>query len=514
MQLKKCLKKRYILSLFVFLLLFFSNIFTAGSFLIDEKQSNKLNKNSNNFLDQNGKNNEWYDGNFIGSWGKNKNYSDGNIFGQINQGRNSKTGSFMGEWNSLNDNSSGTFTGFFRNHLLIGKIQNNNDEKPACFIGIINLYENDFKAVILGLKIGIVYVSGEHKTSFLPPLTGPYGVGVKSIHLIDESRLEEFTPDNPNDFREVMVQLWYPIDKEILEPRADYMDAPTFAWLKNKSPIPLFTIPNNAYLFVRPHGKIQVPISTNEDMYPVIIFSPGYDGVYQIYTSLIEDIVSNGFIIASINHPYVSGITVFPDGRKIYISPDPPGNYSLRSIVEDAKFILDKITEMNNSDPDFQGKFDLSKVGMYGHSYGGASTSICCYEDERFLCGLTLDGVFYFDYLQEGINKPFLMLIAENRFNDDSVKKMWNKLNNDAYKVQINGSTHFAFTDVGVLLKHLVPLIPAKLLGFGTIEPKHHVNITRIFELMFFEVYLKDRSAEDIIKLGTIFNDVQIEYKN
>ena len=27
---------------------------------------------------------------------------------------------------------------------------------------------------------------------------------------------------------------------------------------------------------------------------------------------------------------------------------------------------------------------NLSSVGMYGHSYGGASTSICLYEDERF----------------------------------------------------------------------------------------------------------------------------------
>jgi hypothetical protein len=151
---------------------------------------------------------------------------------------------------------------------------------------------------------------------------------------------------------------------------------------------------------------------------------------------------------------------------------------------------------------------------MYGHSYGGASTSICCYEDERFLCGLTLDGVFYIDYLNEGINKPFLMLIAENRFNDDNVQGMWDKLDNDAYKVEIKGSTHYAFTDVGILLRHLTPLIPARILGFGTIDPKRHVNITRIFELMFFEVYLKDRPAEDIINLGLIFDDVTIEHKN
>jgi hypothetical protein len=333
------------------------------------------------------------------------------------------------------------------------------------------------------------------------------------MHLIDESRLEEFTPEDPDDFREMMVRLWYPIDKDIQGSSVDYMDCPTFAWLKGRSPIPLITIPNNAYLFVRPHGKNESPISQDEKMYPVIIFSPGYDGVYQIYTSLIEDIVSHGFFVASINHPYVSGITVFPDGRKIYVAPGLPGDLGIRSVIEDAKFVLDTITEMNSSDPDFQGRFDLSKVGMYGHSFGGASTSICCYEDERFLCGLTLDGVFYIDYIPEGIYQPFLLMIAENRFNDENVKDMWEKLHGDAYKVQINGSTHNGFTDVGVLLSHLVPLIPPRILGFGSIEPKRHVNITRIFELAFFEVYLKGRPVEDILNLVSIFEDVQLEIK-
>jgi hypothetical protein len=56
-------------------------------------------------------------------------------------------------------------------------------------------------------------------------------------------------------------------------------------------------------------------------------------------------------------------------------------------------------------------------------------------------------------------------------------------------------------------------LIPPKILGFGTIEPKRMVNITRIFELMFFEVYLKGRPVEDLINLGSEFEDVSFEYK-
>jgi hypothetical protein len=483
---------KYILTIILVISLGFSNI--ANSINTSKNTFEVIPKNFNSSLNQNS---EWSDGNFQGLWGEDKKCSSGTILGKLNLGRTSSKGNFYGNWNNYNDNSSGTIKGIFRNRLLLGLLKNNGG-LPSPFIGTINVNETDFSATILNLRHSIIYIRGKYNASFLPSLTGSYSIGVKSMHLIDKNRYEEFTPDDPDDFREMMIQLWYPIDKKNLGLRVNYMDTPTFAWLKERSPIPLFTIPDNAYQFVRPHGKKNVSIY-DEEIYPVIIYSPGYDGVYQIYTSLIEDIVSHGFIVVSINHPYVSGITVFPDGR--------------RSVVEEAKVVLDKITEMNNSDPDFIGRFDLSKVGMYGHSYGGASTSICCYEDERFHCGLTLDGVFYTDFIPDGLEQPFLLMIAENRFNDDNVQSMWNKLKGNAFKVQINGSTHYGFTDVGVLLNHLIPLIPPKLLGFGKIEPKRHVNITRTIELMFFEVFLKNRPIEDLTNLLSTYEDVQFEFK-
>lgn len=503
MGLKKYNKKIWVIS-----------ILLAFSLLINIFASATVTKNvgvSSNFIKDT---DEWFDGAFRGKWGKNKDCSDGNITGNINLGRRSSVGYFLGKWNSYDNDSIGTLKGRFRNHLIIGNTKTNGDEKSTSFIGFLDFDDTNFKALIFGLKIKILYINGEFEASFLPKLSGKYGVGVKDIHLIDESRLENFTEEDPDDFREMMVRLWYPIDKEIKEPRVEYMDDPTFAWLKGRSPIPIITIPKNAYLFVRPHGRLETPISNKEDMYPVIVFSPGYDGVYQIYTSLIEDIVSNGFIVASINHPYVSGITVFPDGREVYVAPGfPGGNLSIRSVIEDAKFVLDEITEMNSSDPDFKGRFNLSKVGMYGHSFGGASTSICCYEDERFLCGITLDGVFYIDYIPEGLDKPFMLMIAEESYDLFNVEEIYGKLNGDAYKVTINGSAHYSFTDVGILLKHFVPLVPIRPLGFGSIEPKRHVNITKAFELVFFEVYLKGRPVEDLIKLGSEFEDVEFEYQ-
>jgi len=298
------------------------------------------------------------------------------------------------------------------------------------------------------------------------------------------------------------------------------MDYSTFQWLKNRSPIPLITIPNNAYLFVRPHGRNDVTIAAG--MFPIVVFSPGYDGVYQIYTSFIEDLVSHGFVVASINHPYVSGITVFPDGRTIGLAEVPTDpvvqsaffNMSLRTIVGDAKFVLNTITEMNETDPIFWGHFDLSRVGMYGHSFGGANTAVCCFEDARFRAGLTLDGVFYQQFIPGNIIVPFLFMYAQERLaNDSTIMYLWNHTTNDTFKMNILGSTHYAFTDVGVLLSHLLPLIPPKLLSFGSIAPKRMVNITRTYITVFFEMSLKGEPIETLLNLSSQFDEVQFEYK-
>jgi hypothetical protein len=463
---------------------------------------------------------DWNDGQFQGTWKERDGNNSGSLHGSLNHGRRATYGSFLGEWGMPYGTESGQIKGYFRGRLLLGQYSSAITKQTIHFIGILQVNDTNFYALILCRQYGIIDIAGTHEASFLPQPTGSYGMGAKKIHLIDTDRPENFTTNDTTDVREVMIQVWYPIDVNSTEPRTDYMDAPTFQWLKGRSPIPLVTIPNDAYLFVRPHAKNQTAISPGA--FPVVVFSPGYDGVYQIYTSFIEDLVSHGLVVVSINHPYVSGITVFPDGRTVGLAEVPTDpvaraafyNMSLRTIVEDAKFVLNTVTALNEIDPVFSGHFDLSKVGMYGHSFGGANTAVCCLEDHRFRAGLTLDGVFYQQFIPGDITVPFLMMFAEKRLADDeTIAYMWNHTTNDTLKMSIKGSTHYAFTDVGVLLSHLVPLVPPRLLGFGSIPPKRMVNITKTYVTMFFEVYLKGEPFQNLLNLTSYFPEVQLEYK-
>jgi dienelactone hydrolase len=462
---------------------------------------------------------DWPDGTFHGMWTKQQGNTSGLFSGTLNQGRRSTRGTFTGEWNTSEGTQTGRFTGIFSGIFCFGQWNVTGSSDVTRFLGFLRLADTQFSGRLFSGSKGAILVSGVHDASFLPALTGSYGIAVKSIYLKDTSRPENFTPD-PSDVREIIVQVWYPILNGTVGNRSLYMDYPTFQWLKNRSPIPLVTIPNTAYLFVRPHGRNETPIAPG--LFPVIIFSPGYDGVYQIYTSFIEDVVSHGFVVVSINHPYVSGITVFPDGRTVGLAEVPTDpieraaffNMSLRTIVGDAQFVLDTITEMNQIDPEFSGHFDLSRVGMYGHSFGGANTAVCCYKDARFKAGLTLEGVYYPSFTPGNITVPFLMMFAEARLtNDTTVQYMWNHTSGDTVQMTIAGSTHYAYTDVGLLLSHLVPLIPRKILGFGTIPPKRMVNITRTFTTTFFEVYLKGAPVETLLSLPSEFPEVQFEYK-
>lgn len=462
---------------------------------------------------------DWSDGTFQGVWTKQNDGASGSLWGVLNQGRRATRGTFSGEWNTSEGGENGTFQGVFSGSIMIGTWQTTGTRTTSPMIGVLRLNDTQFSIRLFSPGAGIVALTGAHDASFLPRLTGSYGVGVRTMYLVDAGRLENFTTD-PADVREMMIQLWYPIQNANDGPRTEYMDYPTFQWLKERSPIPLVTIPNNAYLFVRPHGRNETSIA--EGIFPLVMFSPGYDGVYQIYTSFIEDLVSHGFVVASINHPYVSGITVFPDGHTIGLAEVPTDsveraaffNMSLRTIAQDAKFVLDILTEMNETDPDFLGHFDLSKVGMYGHSFGGANTATCCYEDARFCAGLTLDGVFYRNFIPGNITVPMLFMFAEARLVDNStINYMWNHTIDDTFKMSITGSTHYAFTDVGVLLSHLVPLIPPRFLLFGSIAPKRMVNITRTYITVFFEVYLKGEPLERLVDLSAQFDEVLFEYK-
>ena len=175
---------------------------------------------------------DWPDGTFQGEWRKQNENKSGFIWGTLNQGRRPTIGTFNGNWNTTDKTEKGTFNGIFYGVIVIGQWNSSETIESNRAFGILKLNETHFSLKLIITKTGLLDLSGTHDTSFLPKTTGLYDVGVKTMHLIDTSRPENFTQD-PTDFREMMIELWYPIEKNNIGTKTEYMDYledPGAAW--------------------------------------------------------------------------------------------------------------------------------------------------------------------------------------------------------------------------------------------------------------------------------------------
>ena len=452
----------------------------------------------------------WTDGNFKGTikFGE----SSGIITGKTNLGRSKTKGVF--QFTILFDNMSYEGKGWFKETLLFGIINKGSIKIPL--MGRIEFKRSSFEADLI---VPSGFIEAMYTASYLPPILGEYGIGVAEFHLIDESRDEVLT-DDINDYREFMLKVWYPTDYNVEGEWYTYMSKVMFTWLMGRAPIPLPGISDSAYEDVMPHGKVNVPIADDTGFLPVVLFAHGLDGTIEIYSSFIEELVSRGYVVLAINHPYIAGVVEFSDSRTVYYQDfssqtDPEyAKKAFRTIVDDAKYVLDYMDVLNGPDGMFNGRLDVEHIGMFGHSFGGASTSVCCAEDDRIDCGLSLDGVSYEEFLPDGVTKPFFMMTADGGINSTGVEYIWDKEESDVYKMSILGSTHYGYTDVGLLLSHMLPLIPQNLLNFGTIDAKLMTEIVRLFVLEFFNVYLKGEPILGIIDLVEEFDSsIEFNYK-
>ncbi|MFE8702280.1 alpha/beta hydrolase family protein [Cytobacillus sp. FJAT-54145] len=255
--------------------------------------------------------------------------------------------------------------------------------------------------------------------SFTIP-TGPYDVGRSSLHLTDYSREETFTEES-GDYRELMVSISYPIDRASHHPSASYIEnAGTFLKAINKETgIPTFFL---QYLKeIQTNGHENAAIAKGEESFPVIIFSHGFPGTRFMYTTLIEEVVSQGFVVISIDHSYHSSLTVFPDGKSAYLDDKIPSPLDLKAWDEliasvwgkDHQFILDFLEDLA-SDPFYKGKLDLERIGVMGHSFGGATAFQTLIQDDRVKLGINMDGTFFGEKVRTDAQyKPFLWMTVD-----------------------------------------------------------------------------------------------------
>ncbi|WP_088344129.1 alpha/beta hydrolase family protein [Bacillus cereus] len=347
-----------------------------------------------------------------------------------------------------------------------------------------------FVAVALPLLIPVF--------SFEEP-TGPHRIGTKLYHWVDHQRNEPYSK-NPNNWRELMVQIWYPAAEKCKgdpEPYIRNINELSKGLEKTLS-IPAFAFSHME--LVKSHSFMDLQLSDSENHYPILLFSHGFNGFRNQNTFQVEELASQGYIVLSIDHTFDAAATVFPGGRTAYVQPinlTDEGDSHIKLWEEDVSFVLNQIEKLNENDETgfFTGRLDTSRIGMFGHSYGGATAAQILAKDSRVKAAINMDGTLYGEILPEsGIGKPFLLMNAEEPDEADpfEVRERYGRgLAGGGMSMVIPHTDHTSFTDL-----HLF----SPLLQSPGENPKEVHRIINEFSLAFFDQYVKQKDDGSTLK--------------
>ena len=353
-------------------------------------------------------------------------------------------------------------------------------------------------AIVWSAVISVVLIAFSLVPAFLfsdyhgRPATGQYEVSERNVILIDRSRTEEYEKDGSS--REVPVHFYYPENGKEIEAHS----------------------------------------------LPLVIFSHGAFGYYQSNTSTYMELASNGYVVASLDHPYHAFFTKDSSGKTIIV--DIPflrtamyvgnsGEITEEEIFEitskwmelreaDMNFVIDTI-KASASDasfddswcfPDFPeeeiagitGLIDPDRIGLIGHSLGGA-TAVTVGRRDDVLAAVDLDGTMLGE--ETGVENgkvrindqpyktPLLSLDSESHHNSriEAEETGYVYSNNvildqdpEGYSTYFKGAAHMNFTDLPLFAPAL-----ARMLGTGSIDPEACIDQVNALVLQFFDCYLK-----------------------
>ena len=293
--------------------------------------------------------------------------------------------------------------------------------------------------------------------------SGKYGVGTMVFDLTDTAREETWTLD-PNDKRRLVVQMWYPTAQTPSPQYAPYI--PEEKALKPSLDKYMSDMPT-----VKSHAVSMAPIAPGSEKFPVIVFSHGMDSARFFYSALLQDLASNGYIVAAVDHTYWSMAESFSDGKIVTLDQGMAARKDLDShevdlmmkegLVEmgmDEEFVAHSLAtgSVPASTKPVLARADFGHVVVGGHSMGGMAAERACIESSEFQACFSLEGAAWGPVLggmqPSQCPKPFLLLVSERNYRPDkdfAAKFMQYWVSPAVFL--ISGSRHGSFTDFPLL---------------------------------------------------------------
>ena len=399
-----------------------------------------------------------------------------------------------------------------------------------------------FKGFSVAAMLGILGVGAlvgslwlERRTEVtLPAPTGPFAVGRALYDWVDDETLDPLAPV-PGNKRELLVWIWCPAaagqSGAVVD---DYVPAAVRAPAGRVGGALIFGLLTRDLSKVHGHSARDPDVSPQQRSYPVAIMRAGASAGVMNYSTLAEDLASHGYVVVGFDAPYRTGLVVFPDGRVIARTPENNpelvsgdaltrrANKLLAAWTADIAFVLDQLDRLNASDASgkFKGRLDMTRVGVFGHSFGGATAAQFCSQDSRCKAGIDVDDSLHGSVIQAGIHKPFMFLLSDHGdFSSDAqtrqiqadIQSIYDRLPADGrLRIAIRGANHFTFSDDGALLKSRTVRGALRLLGKLGIDGRRQLAVTAYCVHSFFDAYLKGASAPRVKISSPLYPEIQV----
>ncbi len=358
----------------------------------------------------------------------------------------------------------------------------------------------------------------------LPLPTGEFAIGRTTARWIDEERPEPLTA-TPSDAREITVHLWYPAETDPSAESSAYVpDLDALSGVLDERSTEVFEL-------TRIHAIADARVAAEPTRLPLVIVSHGNDMLSTQYAFLIEELVSHGFAVAALDHPYDARAVLLSDGAAVaYLEsawpdlppPDPSGRPDedsehaafYRSRVEtraaDVSFVLDRLELGTDDEAAPWARLDLERVGYIGHSVGGVAAGEVCRTDARVAACVNLDGEspsgpYYLAEDEAALVQPYMMITKPFVVPDAQLAKwgltresweeqlqarkelFFGSVEGGSYRLTIDGATHQSFSDE--------PFVHAALERQATEEHRQRMEVIRRYVVGFFAKHVDGQSV-------------------
>ncbi|GGR91990.1 lipase [Streptomyces aureoverticillatus] len=319
----------------------------------------------------------------------------------------------------------------------------------------------------------------------LPRPTGPFAVGRDTLHLVDKSRKDPWVPSA--GARELMVSMYYPARGAGGRPTA-YTSTEEARLLLEAAKV---DVSPATWSSTRTYARAGVKPAKGK--FPLVVLSPGFTAPRSTLTHLAEDLASRGYAVATVDHAYETYGTAFPGGRMLTCAAceqtqEPEsGKLIAEGRAKDLSFVLDRLVG-REATWRHSGLIDARRIGMGGHSIGGAATVALMNTDRRVRAGMNMDGGI--QVMPDGLgDRPFLLLGTTDTVKPDDPYTWggaWPRFEGWKRWLTVAGSGHFTFTDTPVLFDQL-----------GVDDPEAPISgtraerITRAYIGAYFDQHLR-----------------------